>query len=106
MGFRNALEMGTQKLMEYSANPPSLVALNAIGQYSGGYRGPMQQGVMSPQQMGVPAPMADAGGRMGGGGRGLNQQPLSNIQPRNNKGLLESLIVNPSISGLNRGGYR
>lgn len=69
MRYGNPFEMATMKLVEYAGNSPGLMAMDLAGQYGGAYRGPMQQGVMSQQQMGGQPAMAQNGGRAGGGGQ-------------------------------------
>jgi len=78
MRYGNPFEMASQKLVEYVGNAPGLLAMDLVGQYGGANRGPIQQGVMSQQQMGGQPAMARNGGAVGGG-RGL---PLQRLTPQ------------------------
>lgn len=93
MRYGNPFEMATMKLVEYAGNSPGLIAMDLAGQYGGAYRGPMQQGVMSQQQMGGQPAMAQNGGRVGGGGQPSRQaaQPKQALQQREQQMIEEEM---------------
>lgn len=94
MGFKNQIGQVGQKLVDYSVhNSPTQIALQAIGNYGGGNRGPMPT-----PQIPVQGQLASNGARAGGGGSPAVKGPAPISRPaqyqrdRQNQGLLESLI--------------
>ena len=79
MALNNVLPMLTKKLVDYSVyNSPTQIALQAMGQYGGGNRGPMSSSPMG--NYGNPAAVGGNPGANGAGGpdsrgqSGLSQQ--------------------------------